>query len=179
MQRGRCDQPRNDYNMTLFNEKNRNEEFDDGILKYRAARADCFSLESNAQRFGRVTEALTDTLTAYAEGAKFSLETALTCRAVSSYLREKFPRDADAWRICEEASLAAILKSCDNISLTDARLLILDLPNLLRLPYPAVKEILSAAKQVLSRLIDHDKMNVDWRDFFEMSYINDLLNIGG
>ena len=179
MQRGRCDQPRNDYSMKIFKEKDRNDEFDDGILHYRAARAENFSLESGAQRLERVTEALTDTLAAYGEGAKFSLETALTCRAVSTYLREKFPGDADSWRICETASLAAILKSCDDISLTDARLLVLDLPNLLRLPYPAVKEILPVAKQILSRLINHDKMNVDWRDFFEMSYINDLLKIGG
>jgi len=179
MQRGRCDQPRNDYNMTLFNEKNRNEEFDDGILKYRAARADCFSLESNAQRFGRVTEALTDTLTAYAEGAKFSLETALTCRAVSSYLREKFPRDADAWRICEEASLAAILKSCDNISLTDARLLILDLPNLLRLPYPEVKDLRNAAAQIIPQMMNVMRTNSLWRDFVETDYIQDLLKTGG
>ena len=153
----------------------RNEVFDDSILKYRAARAENFSLEGDAQRLGRVTEALTDTLTAYAAGATFSLETALTCRAVSSYLRERFPRDADVWQICEAASLDAILKSVHGLRLAEARLLIRELPKLLRLPYPAVNDLRGAALMIIAEVMDAMHFNNVWNVYAELDYIRDLL----
>lgn len=122
-----------------FKSRDRNEEFDDGILKYRDARADSFTLEGNEDRFNRVTAALIETLSQYTNGRLYNLETTLTCRALSTYLREHFPNDADYWRICEQVSIEAILKSLRDASFTGAQLLIRDLPNLLAMPYPEVK----------------------------------------
>ena len=163
------------YADNWFNIYNRNDEFDDGILKYQAARAEKFSLESNAEKFNRVTKALTETLSAYASGTKFSLETALTCRALSTYLREKFSNDADRWRVCEEASLAAILKSLDGINFTDSQIFIRELPNLLRLPYPVVKELRGTGLQIISQIKNSFRINNWWKDFVELDYISDLL----
>ena len=170
IRRGRCDQPDNNYSMYYFKEFNHNEVFDDGILRYRAARAEKFSLESVEEKFQRVTNALTKILLRYADEEIFDLETALTCRAISNYLNLK---------IYEEASLAAILKSLNNISAVEANLLIFDLPNLLRLPYPLVEEIRKAVLEIMPLLIDHAKKETDWQYFVGFDYLNDLLKSGG
>ena len=149
----------------------RNEVFDDGILKYRALRAESFFLESESERFNRVTEALTETLV----GKNFDLEAALTCRALSSYLRGKYRVDAEYWKICEEKSLGAILKSVGDLSLAEARLLISDLPNLLNLPYPAVKKIRGAALEIIPQLMDILHLSGMCKDYVELDYVLRLL----
>ena len=168
------------YNKEGFNRSDRNEIFDDGILKYRAARADLFSLEGSGEKFNRVLETLTKILSAYVSDntpREFfigKMETALTCRAVSTYLREKFPHN-ERLRIYEEASLAAILKSLDGIKLSDTRLLISELPNLLCLPYPVVKEIRNAAIEIISLTMDFMRKNEFWKDFSDLDLLRRLL----
>ena len=152
-----------------------NEVFDDGILKYRAARAKNFSLESDAERFNRVIEALTRTLSAYASGEIFSLETALTCRALSTYLRENFPNESSRWKIYEEASLAAILKSVDGIKISDLRLLLSELPNLLALPYPIVKELIETVIQIISQTMEFLREKTPPEKVDDLSYLQRLL----
>ena len=152
----------NKKEMKLFRAYDRNEIFDDGILKYRAARADNFSLESNEHRISRVIAALNENLSA----ETFSLETALTCRALSHYLDLK---------IHEEASLAAILKSIDKISVAEAQLFIKELPFLLRLPYSLVKGIKYAGSEVLGQMIKISQAKFDWNNYFKYDYLQELL----
>ena len=102
------------------------------------------------------------------------METALTCRAVSTYLREKFPHN-ERLRIYEEASLAAILKSLDGIKLYDTRLLLSELPELLSLPYPVVKEIRDAAIEIISLTMDFMRKNEFWKDFSDLDHLHRLL----
>ena len=154
------------YKNDWFDMYDRNEELDDGILKYRAARAENFSLESDAAKVQRVTKALTETLSRFANDELSDLETALTCRAASNYLGLK---------LHEEASLAAILKSVDNITVADAQLFIRELPKLLRLPYPAVEDLRGVALQIIKQLKDYMRLNYMWRDYVEMDYIRDFL----
>ncbi|MBR3049892.1 MAG: glycosyltransferase family 92 protein [Selenomonadaceae bacterium] len=163
----------NPYTYEEFHRHDRNEEFDDDILNYRAARAENFSLESDEQRFIRVTEALVETLS----DKKFSLEVALICRALSTYLREKFPSDADYWRICEETTLDAILKSFNKVTDAEARLLIRDLPNILRLPYPAIKNIHQATLNLIEQMMNFRRQSIRWKDFVEMDYLRDVLKL--
>ena len=134
-----------------------------------------FSLESGAQKLNRVIEALTEILSAHVSGEVFSIETTLTCRALSTYLRENFPNDSAYWKICEEASLKAIIKSFNGMSFADSRLLIRELPNLLRLPYPAVKDLRNACLQIIPQMMDIMHLNNMWKDFVELDYIHDLL----
>ena len=149
-----------------FSFYDRNEVFDDGILKYRAARAKIFSLESDAEKFSRAAEVLTKTLTAYADGKIFDLETALTCRAVSNFLNLK---------VHEEASLAAILKSLDGLKFFEVQLLLRELPNLLILPYSSVKEIRAASIQIISRTTEYMREKTLWEEFSEWNYLRRLL----
>jgi len=151
-----------------------NEVFDDGILKYRAARAEKFYLKSAAERINRVAEALTEILSEHAGGKNFSIETALTCRALSTYLREKYPQDVEYWRICEEASLSAVLKSINGMNMVEAMIFIRELPNL-QLKYPIVDEINRAALQIMSQMKDFYRLNGRWKDFTDLDYIEELL----
>ena len=144
----------------------RNEVYDDGILKYRAARAENFSLENDAAKVQRVTKALTETLSRFANDELSDLEAALVCRAASNYLGLK---------LHEEASLAAILKSLENITVADAQLLIRELPKLLRLPYPAVEDLRGVALQIIKQLKDFMRLNFMWKDYVELDYIRDFL----
>ena len=155
----------------------RNEEFDDGILKYRAARADNFVLKNNSERIDRTIRTLTEILSAYASGKKFSLETALACRALSSYLTKIFPNDDYYWRICEEKSLLVILKSLNEINLTDFRLFMKELPQILRLPYPTVKEIYDSTLKIIPQIKKAMGSNYMWKDFVELDYLMDLLKL--
>ena len=149
-----------------FDMYDRNEVFDDGILRYRAARADKFSLEDDLQRRNRLTNAVIKILSAYADDKIFDLETALTCRAASNYLREK---------IYEEASLAAILKSLDGLKFSDTRLLLNELPNLLSLPYPEVNELRAVSIQIISQLMNFMREKECWRDFADLDNLRRLL----
>ena len=169
--RGRADINRR-YTDDWFDMYDRNEVFDDGILKYRAARADNFSLESEADKLNRVIEALIKNLSA----EKFDFETALTCRALSSYLKEKIPKDAEDWIVCEKVSLDAVLKSIKTLKFySDVQLFLSELPKLLRLPYPAVKEIREASIQIISLTRETMHLNNRYKDYSELDYIIDIL----
>ena len=113
-----------------------------------------------------MAEVLTKTLTAYADDKIFDLETALACRAVSHRLNLK---------LHEEASLAAILKSLDDLKFSEVQLLIRELPNFLNLPYPAVNEIRLATIQIISRTTDFMREKTLWKDFSEWNYLRRLL----
>ena len=171
VQRGWACANNNPYDKNRFNERDRNEEFDDGILNYRANRAEKFFLENRRQQLNRVTDTLIEILSAYTSGALLDLETALTCRALSTYLRENFPADADSWRVCEEISLNALLKSLSDVNLFTAQLLIRVLPDILRLPYPAVKEIRNATTQIIPRIMKEMRFRAMWGDWAELDYI--------
>ena len=160
-------------NEELFAHFDNNDEFDDGILKYIANRAENFSLKSDEQRFNRVITALMETLAAYASDEIFDLETALTCLALSTYLRKK--TSDNNFKIYEEASLAAVLKSVEGASFAEGQLFIRELPKILRLPYPAVKEIRLVAAQIISQFMDEAKNKSNWTKFFEWDYVREFL----
>ena len=171
-------------NLDEFARRDYNEEFDDGILKYQSVRAENFSLESWLDRFNRVTTVLTEILSEYKSGKIFSLETALTCRALSGYLRRKFPSDAELWKICEGASLIAISKSLKSISLAEMGLLILELPNLLSLPYSSARDLRRTLLQFIPQFmndlrdfIGRTKYFHLYKNYIELDYIREFLKL--
>ena len=101
----------------------------------------------------------------------------MTCRALSSYLRENFPNDAEYWKICEAKSLEAILKSLGKLNPAEAQLFIRELPNLLDLPYPAVKSLRGAALQIIPHLKHFARMKQDQLGYMALDYLYDLLKI--
>lgn len=176
VKRGSAARAVNHKKMERFEDWNVNEIFDDGILKYRDARAENFSLEDDEHRLYRVIDALTKTLNAYAENTPPAdkLETALTCRALSSYLREKFP-DIERMKLYEEVSLTAVINSLDKVQFWEERLLISELPDILNLPHPAVKDLRDACRKLLLEFMEFMKLNYGWNYYAEFDYLQRLL----
>ncbi|MBO4779657.1 MAG: glycosyltransferase family 92 protein [Selenomonadaceae bacterium] len=178
LSKGRADKAGNYFSAEWFDIYDRNEIFDDAILRYRIARSENFALENNEQRLNRMFAALNKNLSAFASDVELDdkLETALTCVATAKYLRGKFPDD-ERLKIFEEASLAAVLKSLDGVNFSDAQLFLNELPNLLSLQYPVTNELRGAAMQIISRLMDFMRENELWRDYADLDNLRRLLNV--
>ena len=167
------------YNEEQFNSSDQNEVFDDSILKYRDERKKNFRPPDNSHVNERLLIALMKNLLPTLKPAPQDfyagkMETFLTCRAVASYLKTKLTDDAPA-KFFEEASIQAILKSLNAMTFADARLLIRELPNLLTLPYPVVKDLKNFSLQIISQLMNVMHLNNMWKDYVELDYIQDLL----
>ena len=181
MKRGRADYAVNTYNDEEFVLHDRNEEFDDGILKYREAREKIYQQPDNFRAKEKVLNALMKNLSptllpnAQKNFYEGKLETFLTCRAAASYLKATLADDTLA-KFFEEASLKAILKTISStLSIADAQLLIRELPELLNLSYPAVKDLRGAGLQIIFQLKDFFHVNNMWKDFVELDYISEIL----
>lgn len=164
-----------------FDMYDRNEEFDDGILRYRAERAINFRPPDKSRADERLFDALainlSPTLMPNTPPQFYAgrMETFLTCRAVASYLKTKLADNAAA-KCFEEASLKAVLKTiASGISFADMRLLVKEMPVLVTLPYPAAKEIRKVVLQFIPQMADVFHLNNMWKDFAEFDYLNDFL----
>ena len=174
--KGRADKSTNYFTVDWFDMYDRNEVFDDEILRYRAARAENFSLEGDDEKINRVTVALTKNLSDFASGKISDVETALTCRVVSSYLREKFPND-ERLKVYEDASVAAVLNSSDGLKFYELRLLLSALPEILSLDYSAVDELRNIIRlQIIPQMMNFMRENEFWQDFSELDYLRRLLS---
>ena len=172
---------KNMYTKDLFDKYDLNDEFDDGILKYREERAKVFKLPDKSFADARLLTALAVNLAPallpntpqdfYAG----KMETFLTCRAVSAYLKTKL-KDATPAEFYEEAALKAILKTLSSgASMADARLLISELPNLLTLPYPVIEELRGTYLNIVQQMLDIMRLNNRWKDFNDLDYLQRLL----
>ena len=177
LQRGYANEARSPYGDKNFSKYNRNEVFDDGILKYRAARAKNFFFESEGDRINRVVNALAKTLTKkfYAESLDGKLETFLTCRAVA----EKFQIKIDE-HSAEEIALAKIhqiLSEGTALSYHDMQLFIEVLPEILSRPFPLAKKIFQTfTLKVLPATIDIAKKFGAWSDYKNLRSLQRLLS---
>ena len=168
------------YHMKNFDSNDRNEEFDDGILRYRFERAKIFRppdlAHVNERLFNALANNLSPTLipTTPPQFYARKMETFLTCRTVAAYLKTKLTDDTPA-KFFEEASLKAILRAFNGMTFADARLLLRELPNLLGLPYPVVKELHNACLQLIPQMMNVMHLNGMWKDYVEFDYLQNLL----
>ena len=106
---------------------------------------------------------------------KDKMETFLTCRAVSSYLRPRITNEAQAI-FFEETSLVAILRTLlSGAGFTELQLFLRDLPNFLHLHYPVVEELRNISLQVISQMMDIMRINRMWKNYAELDYLRQLL----
>ena len=165
-----------------FGQCDRNEEFDDGILQYRDARAKAYRQIDNSNVDERLFSALSTNLsphlskTAPSEFYKDKIETFLTCRAVASYLQTKL-EDNIGVKLFEVASLTAILKSLDAMCLADAELLIREVPNFLSLSNPATKELFNEIIQRIPQIKEELRLQGFLREFIGLDYLQDLFKV--
>ena len=172
----------NSKKMEFFNRYDRNEVFDDGILKYRAARAENFSFENDEQRANRVINALVRTLTQNpsevpAEFFNGKLETFLTCRAVAEKFQIKIGKDS-----AEEIALAWIYRTlikANPLKHLETRQFIKALPEILARPFSVCKDIKQLFQNSLLPIFD-EILRADfnnWREHYELNYLQKLLNL--
>lgn len=179
IQRGNADHFNNLYKMEQFAEHDRNEEFDDGILKYREARRNLpprgpvdYIRLSNALIKNIFPATLMNTPREFLEG---KVETFLTCRKLAAHFRERLMSREFASAL-EEASLRAIQKTfTTNLTLADVRLLIDEMPEILTLEYSVVKEIRETLIQILPQMMNAFREKNVWREFRELEiFLNTL-----
>lgn len=172
--------PAEHYTDKQFEESDRNEIFDDGILHYRAERAKVFKLPDKShvdeRLFNALAENLSPTLLPNTPPEFYAgkMETFLTCRAVAAYLQTKLINPAPA-KFYEEAALVAILNSISQMSFADARLLLTELPELLKLPYPVVDALRNACIQFIPQLEEPFHRANLWMEIVELDYVKRLL----
>ena len=173
MPKGSCVMNNNPYSMKDFFDYDRNEIFDDGILKYRAAREKNFSFESDEQRISRVINSLVRTLTQNPP-TESKLETFLTCRAVAEKFQIKI---GDTF--AEEIALAWIHKTLSrdvDLTFADLQLLIDVLPEILSRPFPLTKKILQIfLSRGLPAMLTAMKNSAQFLGYKNLSYLQRFL----
>ena len=170
----------NPYIMEGFYNHDRNEVFDDSILEYRAARADNFSLESDADKIRRVENALLEILMQCSPldaPEKFfvgKLETFLTCRALAEMLGIKIGN-----KTAEEYSLVWIYQTLNKngvLTYAELQLFINVLPEILSRPFPLAKKIVQTfSARVLPAMIDATKNFQTWKAYKNLKLLQHLL----
>jgi hypothetical protein len=180
--RGYACNDNNPYNKIYFESCDRNDIFDDGILKYRVACADKFSFESDAERIRRAEKALIKALTQYSPlnpPEKFfvgKLETFLTCRALAEKLGTKIGN-----KTAEEYALVWIYQSFVQKNLftyAELQLFMSELPAILARPFKVCKLLNQIAQEKIFPVIYSDlKEAQEWGGFYDFKYIQRLLNL--
>lgn len=174
--------PAEHYTDKQFEESDRNEIFDDGILHYRAERARTFQPPDRSHDIERLLNALSENLsptlvpTTSPQFYAGKMETFLTCRALADYLKMQL-RDDTLARFYEEAALRATLQTVSGGGMTfaDARLLLSELPELLKLPYPVVDALRNACIQFIPQLEEPFHRANLWMEIVELDYVKRLL----
>ena len=180
--KGRPEVSINYLNEELFAQRDRNEIFDDGILIYRNARAENFSLESDADKIRRVEKILVDTLTAqspFDAPAEFfvdKLETFLTCRKLAEVFGTQIGN-----RSAEEYALVWIYQTLNTdgaLTYSDLQLFVDELPEILSRPFPVAKKIAQVfSEKVLPAMFDAAKNFNAWADFKNLQRLQRMLNL--
>ena len=109
------------------------------------------------------------------------METFLTCRALASFLKGNVLDTARA-ELVEQASLKAVHHTLfTNVSFSDMELLISELPQILPLKYPVVKNICKNCENIIFQLLiilrESVRDNYAWKIWNEYARLNGILNI--
>ena len=169
----------------VFKKHDTNDEFDDGIVRYRDSRLVSLLpyggmenfLQSKGANFNRLFNALaknilpTVTQNIPSQFFEDKMETFLTCLNLSSYLKENF-LDENAAKFFEEAALNAIYKTLHTgIKIYDMLMLINEMPRILTLPYSNVITMNELCIKIIPQIMTSYIRQNRWEDFHEMEYI--------
>ena len=183
VKRGNADHFVSNYDIKNFDDRDRNEVFDDSILAYRENRLKMWGegtlgRQINYQRlYIALLQNLSQTFLQNVPPQFYQgkMETFLTCWKLAEYLREKV-LDKNAGNFFAESALVAVYKTLQtNFSIADLRLLFNELPNLLTLNYSAIKNIRAACINILPQFMNIFRVHNAWQDFTELEYLLNML----
>ena len=172
-----------------INHNSNNDEFDDGILRYRDSRRGVLftggGIENLFQRKQINYAQLLNTLSynlfpVVVKNTPLQffvgkMENFLTCLHLISNLKGKI-LDETGSRFFEEISLNSIQKTLyTGLAVSDLMLLIGEMPKILNLPYTAVKNIRESLLQIIPQLLVSFRVNALWQEFVELDYKLDML----
>jgi len=173
-----------------FYQHDRNEIFDDSILKYRVARAKNFFFESDNERVNRAISSVFNVLTerslfdAPEEFFVGKLETFLTCRAVAEKFQIKIG-DQFAEELALNWIYATLIKA-NPLTYAEVQMFFKALPKILTRPFSICRELKDLAQSnVIPRFCEALKNNnvrhkqgiLDWEEHFDYVYIQELLSL--
>ena len=176
------------YNVNFFKDSDRNEEFDDGILKYRESRIVSLMpfgglegvIKSKKIHYPRLFNALAQNLIPLfvrqlSPNVFFArMENFLTCYKLNDYLKENFLNEKAA--VFEENALEAVYQSLKlKFHPGDFLMLLNELPKILTLPYSVVNDIREACIKIIPQIMEFYQANNYWRGFTELKYILKML----
>ena len=178
--------PKRDVNN--FSHDQDNDVVDNSILKYRDSRyysSGGIIKKTNYQKcYNALVRNLVPAFSKNVPKEIFTdkMETFLTCRKLAEHMRENI-LDENAGRFFEEAALNAIHKTLStSLNFFDIQLLLQEMPNILPLNYPLVKnirslciDILSKVKTLIRNSINDPKKIMRWKDFIEYDYLMKML----
>ena len=173
------------YHVDNFTHNVDNEVFDDGILKYFENRRGRIVQQID---YEKLVNALMKTLSPMLKGNvpeeffEGKLETFLTCLALSTYLRENV-LGSERGEFVEQLSLHAVFKTTfTTLTLADSQLLLNELPNILPLKYPEVKNIYENSLAIVAQIKNYISDSIDchekflyWREFDNMDNLLRIL----
>ena len=178
------------YNPDKFNHEEDNAVFDDSILTYRDSRIKMQNPTGKQIDYEKLINALIKNIsTMFGDNVPLKnfegkMETFLTCRALASFLKCNVLDNARG-EFIEKLSLQAIYYTLlTDLSSEDAELFLSELPNLLPLNYPVVKDIYKISleiipqlkSQIQSSITDHTKFE-HWQDFNEYDNLLRILKV--
>lgn len=187
--RGRADVHKNSYDKTRFDENDRNEVFDDGIIKYYDTRLDDVLQAGSMEDFisskklntRRALQALQENLNSILNKKntldffKGKIEHFLICLKLVGYFKGSLLSDEKV-QISEEISLNgvyfALIKKSE---LFDLELLLNEMPALLAKPYPIVEKIHKALLAIIPQILKVFHMNNAWKKFSDMDHELEML----
>lgn len=163
-----------------FDQNNRNDVFDAGILSYRKLRAQnyrppkSFDREDYFQTLEKILlpAARADTPEEFFAG---KLETFLTCRALAGIFRRSYPKDTRG-RFMEEAALRAINRThFTRMTFAEIMMMLNALPQILVLPYPIVAKVHQNCLNFVRQLLSDYQRAARWDRFVETENYFELL----
>ena len=180
--RGTADNRNNIYNLEKFKKDDHNEVFDDSILKYRKNRS-IVKLENNATKNQRVYLALVKNLSPFCtkdlplDLYRNRIDLFLACRKISEYMQENVLNDI-AGKFFVEISLYSISKTLEtDMKFSDFKLLLAELPEILKLNYPTVENVRKTLMNFLPSVMEiYRTPNIEgWKFFMQYQYILKML----
>lgn len=188
--RGNADLFENNYDMDKFNANDRNEVFDDSILNYYDARLDSvFQTYGDIENYvalkkvqtARILKALQENLNQIFNSNntvgmfKGKLDNFLTCLSLTEHFKGSLLTDDEVKR-CEELSLNGVgLALLNEVTLFDLELLLKEMPKILLMPYPAVKEICKVLLDMIPQIMLYFRMQNAWQQFTDLEHDFEML----